>query len=131
MRKDEILNEYISSVSSHIVCPPVRKKDFLNQLGAEVEAYIDENENATPVDIENVFGTPESIAASFIMNTDSTKLKKKISLKRLIAAAVITVLLIYLAFVVISLIDVHFEAHGYMEEGIIPAAVYAVKECAL
>lgn len=131
MKKDTLLDEYISSVSSRLVCPSKQKKDFLDQLSDDVELYISEKENATKEELEGVFGSPESIASSFISNADSADIKKKVSLKKLVVIAVTLALLIYLAFVVISLIDVHTEAHGYFEEGIVPAVIGLVKGCAV
>lgn len=127
MKRDAPLNEYIASVSSALICPKKQKKAFLSELRAEAEAYLAENQNATKEEIEGFFGTPESIASSFISNSDSTEIKRQINLKRLIAVAVIAALLIYLAFVVISFIDVHSEAHGYFEEGLASAAVVTMK----
>ena len=131
MKNDALLNEYISSVSSLIICPLKQKKAFLAELRSDVENFLVETENATKEDIENFFGTPESIASSFISNTDSAKIKRKISIKNIIILAVVLALLFYLAFVVISLIDVHTESHGYFEEGIVPAVISIVKGCTL
>ncbi|MGN1348328.1 MAG: DUF6120 family protein [Acutalibacteraceae bacterium] len=131
MKKDALLNEYISSVSSLIICPPKQKKVFLTELRFDVEKFLAETENATKEDVENFFGTPETIASSFISNTDSAEMKRKISFKKILLVAVIASLLIYLAFVVISLIDVHTEAHGYFEEGITPAVISIIKGGAL
>lgn len=127
MKKTTVLNEYISSVSSMIICPQKQKKAFISELRSEVENFIIEKENVTKEDIENVFGTPETIASSFISNTDSAKIKRKISIKNIIILAVVLALLIYLAFVVISLIDVHTEAHGYFEEGLGSAVISVIK----
>ena len=127
MKNDVLINEYVSSVSSLIICPLKQKKAFLAELRSDVENFLVEIENATKEDIEKFFGTPESIASSFISNTDSAKIKRKISIKNIIILAVVLALLIYLAFVVISLIDVHTESHGYFEEGIVPAVISIMK----
>lgn len=127
MKNDVLINEYVSSVSSLIICPLKHKKAFLAELRSDVENFLVETENATKEDIEKFFGTPESIASSFISNTDSAKIKRKISIKNIFIIAVILALLIYLAFVVISLIDVHTESHGYFEEGIVPAVISIMK----
>lgn len=131
MKKDVLLNEYISSVSSLIICPLKLKKTFLAELRSDVESFLAEAQNATKEDIDKIFGTPESIASSFISNTDSSKFKKRISIKNVIIVTLILALLIYLAFVVISLIDVHSEAHGYFEEGIVQAVISITKGCVL
>ncbi len=127
MKSDSLLNGYISSVSSQLVCSPKLKKAFLSELRADVSAYLSQEENPTREKIECIFGSPEMIASSFISHSDSTEIRKKTSLKKIITVAVIVALIIYLAFVVISLIDVHTEAHGYFEEGIVSASVSIMK----
>ena len=110
--------EYLSKVSKALICDKKQKKAVLDQLRADVEDYLSENSEATVADIEGCFGTPESIAASFMENVDTVKLKRSLDLKKIIVIAVVIALAIYALFVVISLIDVHDEAHGYFEEGI-------------
>ena len=127
MKNDVLINEYISSVSSLIICPLKQKKAFLAELRSDVENFLVETENATKEDIENFFGTPESIASSFISNTDSVDIKRKVSLKKILVVSMVVALLIYLAFVIISLIDVHTESHGYFEQGLISSVISVMK----
>ncbi len=120
------LKEYYARISACVLCDRKQKKAFLKELQSNIEEFRLSNPQATVSDIEAFFGSPEQIAASFTDNTDSVKLKKKLSVKRIVLLAVILALLVYVAFVVISLIDVHTEAHGYFEEGIL-AVVSALK----
>lgn len=131
MKKDALLKEYISSVSSLIICPPKQKKAFLTELSSDVENFLAEAENPTKEDVEKIFGTSEAIASSFITNADSGEIKRRLTLKNILIIAVVIALIIYLAFVVISLIDVHTEAHGYFEQGIVPVVINFMKGCAL
>ena len=116
---DYELKEYFARISDSVLCDRKQKKAFLKELQSSIEEFRLSNPQATASDIEAFFGSPEQIAASFTDNADSVKLKKRLSVKRIVLLAVILVLLIYVAFVVISLIDVHTEAHGYFEEGIL------------
>lgn len=110
------LKEYYARISDGILCDRKQKKAFLKELKNNIEEFRLSNPQATISDIEAFFGSPEQIAASFTDNTDSVKLKKKLSVKRIVLFAVLLALFVYIAFVVISLIDVHTEAHGYFEE---------------
>lgn len=110
------LKEYYARISACVLCDRKQKKAFLKELQSSIEEFKLNNPQATASDIEAFFGSPEQIAASFTDNTDSVKLKKRLSVKKIILLAVILVLLIYVAFIVISLIDVHTEAHGYFKE---------------
>ena len=49
-------------------------------------------------------------------------LKKKLTFKRMLLVSLLIALLIWAAFAVISLIDVHNEAHGFTQEGILHIA---------
>ncbi len=111
------LKNYYSQINRLIICEHRQKKDFLKQFDENVQEYISDAPGATLADIEKNFGTPETIAESFIVNADSTRIKKQVQIKRVIVISVIIALIIYALFVVISLIDVHTEAHGYFEEG--------------
>ena len=91
----------------------------MNELRGNVTDWLAENEDAQQEDILTVFGTPEQIAESALHGADPAALKKKIVLKRVVFAALLLALLIWAAFAVAGLIDVHTEAHGYFEEGLL------------
>lgn len=114
---DKELKNYYLQINCRVLCDHKQKKEFLCQLKENVEEYISEVPDATIEEIEKAFGTPEKIAESFMVNADSIKIKKQIQAKKILAFAVVIALVIYAIFVVISLIDVHTEAHGYFEEG--------------
>ncbi len=114
---DRELKEYYSRINDAVLCDRKQKKAFLKQLKENVQEYICDAPEATMEDIEKTFGTPRTIAESFIVNADSGKIKKQIQLKKVLVIAVVIALIIYALFVVLSLIDVHTEAHGYFEEG--------------
>ena len=113
---DSELKAYYARISACVLCDRKQKKAFLKELQSNIEEFRLNNPQVSASDIEAFFGSPEQFAASFTDNTDSVKLKKKLSVKRIVLLAVILALLVYVAFVVISLIDVHTEAHGYFEE---------------
>ena len=111
------LNAYYKEISSFAGLTEKQKKEFINELKSTVNEYAELNPDCTIDDIKAVFGTPEEITLSFIENGNFAKVKKKLDIKRVIVAAVITALIIWFAFAVISLIDVHLEAHGTLTEG--------------
>lgn len=113
------LNAYYKEISSFAGLTGKQKKEFLNELKTTVNEYMELNPDCTIDDIKSVFGTPEEISLSFIENGNLTKVKRQINIKKVIIAAVITALLIWFAFAVISLIDVHLEADGTLTEGML------------
>ena len=118
MNKSE-LKKYYNEISTVLICERKQKKAFIKDLSANVDEYLAVCPEADIDKIKAEFGTPEEIASSFIANSDTIKIKKKLDIKKLILIAVVVALAIYLAFIIISLIDVHTEAHGYMEEGVV------------
>ena len=116
--KDRQLQEYLSEVSRSLICDKKQKKAIIGQLRADVEGFVAENDETSLEDIIGYFGSAESISASFMENVDTVKLKRSLDVKKVIVIALVLALVIYVLFVVISLVDVHDEAHGYIEEGI-------------
>ncbi len=112
------LKLYYKEIEKLLVCDRKQKAAFMAELQANIDEYIAAVGETDMESIRAEFGTPEKISESFLTNSDAVTIKKKIDIKKCILAAVIIALVIYLAFVVISLIDVHTEAHGYMQEGI-------------
>ncbi len=111
------LNKYYRAVSRAIVCDRKQRSDFLKELKIAVSEYI-AAENADMDMVTAYFGTPEEIANSFIENCDTAAVRKRLDIRKYLLAFLVVVLLAYLVFVIVSLIDVHTEAHGYLEEGI-------------
>ena len=117
MNKKE-LKEYYNEIEKILVCDRKQKTAFMAELKANIDEYLAIEGEADIEKIKAEFGTPEMIAASFLSGSDAAAIKKKLNIKKSILIAIVIALAIYLAFVIISLIDVHTEAHGYMEEGI-------------
>lgn len=112
------VNGYLAEISASLLCGEREKKKFISRLKNDIEAFLEENPEAQAEDIRAVFGSAEAISRSFMENSDPKDIAKKLRMRKYILAAVVMVLIIYALFVVISLIDVHDEAHGYIEEGI-------------
>ena len=118
-QNEKFLKTYYARVSSLLLCSGKAKRTIMNELRGNVTDWLAENEDAQQEDILTVFGTPEQIAESALHGADPAALKKKIVLKRVVFAALLLALLIWAAFAVAGLIDVHTEAHGYFEEGLL------------
>lgn len=116
---DKELKSYYLQISRLAVCDRRKKKAFLLELKENIEEFVSESPEASLQEIEKLFGTPEVIAESLISNTDSVKIRKQLGIKRAVLACLVIALVIYALFVVVSLIDVHTEAHGYFEEGLL------------
>ena len=116
--ESNLVKNYCADVSKALICERKKKNEILSELKTSVEEYFSEHPTATPDELREVFGSPSEIAASALQGEDLNALKRKTLIRRDVIIAVILALLIWAAFAVASLIDVHEEAHGYMEEGI-------------
>lgn len=112
------LKEYYREVSKAIVCNTKQKKTFMAQLKNDVDSFLLDSPDATIEEIKLCFGSAKNIAESFISSSDVKSIKKASDFKKILLIGIIVALLIYFAFVVLSLIDVHTEAHGYFREGL-------------
>lgn len=113
------LKAYFKAVSEGLVTDKKKKGAFLKELEAEVEDYLSSREDVTMSEIEASFGTPEQIAQSFLSQSDPVKIRKSLSIKKVLLLALAIILLVYVVFVIVSLIDVHTEAHGFFTEGLL------------
>lgn len=110
--------QYDKAVSAALICSGKEKRTFLKALRADVEDYLSLEPQATAEQLAAQFGTPREIAAGFTVG-DPEALAKRLRLRRIILFAVLAALALYLCFLVVSLIDVHEEAHGIFEEGLL------------
>ncbi len=115
--KNELKTYYIE-IEKLLVCDRKQKSSFMAELKANVDEYLAISPDSDIEKIKAEFGTPEVIAESFLSNSDAAAVKKKLDIKRSILIALVIALAVYIAFVIASLIDVHTEAHGHIEEGI-------------
>lgn len=112
------LKSYYKEISSALICSAKQKKAFMNELKSDIDEYLATCPQADMDKIKAEFGTAQEIASSFITGSDTAEIKRKLDIRKLLIIAVIIALAIYLAFIVISLIDVHSEAHGYIQESV-------------
>ena len=117
----KIIKSYLSDVSKMLLCGKKEKRAILCALKADAEEFASGKKRITRSELENLLGSPESIAGSLAINTDEALIKRKLSLKKAVLFALIAALIIWAAFAIISFIDVHNEAHGYIEEGLLAA----------
>lgn len=118
-KHNDFAGKYLSDVSESMMCGRKKKTAVLSELKDGVEAFLAENGDANEETLISVFGTPEQIAQSVLQTEDPKKLKNRIALKKAVLIALTAALLIWGIFAVVSLIDVHNEAHGYLEEGML------------
>ncbi len=116
---DKKLDCYYKEISSRVTCSAKQKRSFIRELKCEVEEFIRNSPEAGIDDIKSVFGTPSEIAESFTVNITAEEEKKIFTVRKIVLYSAAAFLLVWILFAVISLIDVHTEAHGYFSEGVL------------
>ncbi len=113
------LEAYYDEIYSLAPCSKKQKKAFISELKTEIEEYVENFSSADINEIKAVFGSPEDIADGFAQSLTRGDIKKKLGLRKIIIMVLLCALIIWALFAVISLIDVHTEAHGYFSETVL------------
>ena len=117
------LNAYYKQVDNLLLCDRKSKKAFMTELKNDIDEFVRQETNSDFNSILTTFGTPEEIAESFLKNSDIVSIKKKMNVKKMVLFSLLAIVLVYVIFVIASFIDVHTEAHGFFEEGILHAGI--------
>ena len=114
---NKIVKKYCRAVKSALPCSRELKKKIAEQIGENIEAFLEANPNATCAELEATFGTPLQIASAHVEEMDTAALLKDLQIKRKIATAIICSCLLLIAIwgiaVTIALIDIMISTHGY------------------
>lgn len=97
------------------------KKQIMDSIRQSIGAYLEENPAADFEEIQKHFGTPQQIATSYVDEMTTPEILKKFSVKKtiltIICAAVVTIVIIWLAAVGIAIANEHTQADGYYDVG--------------
>ena len=91
-------NAYYRQVSAWLPCGGKCKREIMERIRANVDAYLAEHPDAGLEEIEAHFGGPREIAAAYVANLDTGELLAALRVRRRIMAAVMAAVL----FVVLS-----------------------------
>ncbi len=106
------IKEYIKSVKKQIVCPTAESRQMLRELQANVSDFVQENPDADMVQIVEQFGEPEEIAKNYLADADPKRISKAINIRKVVIAAVVATLLVFIGFVIAVFLDLHGDSHG-------------------
>ena len=116
------LKNYVKRVRRLLLVKTDAASQFLAELENNIADYA-EAENITDISkIEARFGAPEAIAKEFLANTDIEAVRKKLRLRRVIAAVLIAALLVWGVALTALYIEGHNDMRGsFGEETVIEA----------
>ena len=117
---NDTLKQYLREVKRLLPCSAGEKKRCIDELEADVTAFLECHPNASLTELYESIGSPESIAKSFMDRVSPNELSHKLSAKRKVAICVIAII-VFLAVVVSAVAirvsnDVHDIQNGYFTE---------------
>lgn len=113
------IEKYMRAVEEYLVCPKEQKEKVLSEIRNSIYVYAEENGISDIGEVYDHFGTPEEIASQALSTVDPKMIKKALSIKRAVIAALAIIVSIVAAMIIIELIDCHKETHGTFEDTII------------
>ena len=113
------IEKYIDEVEEYLVCISKDKKDVLDEIRNSIYVYAEENGISDIAEIYDRFGTPEEIASQALSTVDPKMIKKALSIKRAVIAALAIIVSMVAVMIIIELIDCHKDTHGTFEETMI------------
>lgn len=104
-RINKDIEKYLEEIKKNLVCSAAQKKTVINDLRNSIYDYVDETKATDIEDIYSHFGQPEDIAEQFVSETGGKYLKKSLSVKNVLIAAIVALFTIALIFLTIDFID--------------------------
>lgn len=89
---NDALEQYLREVKRLLPCSAEEKKRCLEELRADIAAFLEHTPGASAEDVYAAFGTPKAIAESFMANTDPEQLSHRMSAKRKLVIGIISIL---------------------------------------
>ena len=113
------IEKYIDEVEGYLVCLRKNKQKVIDEIKNSIYVYAEENGISDIGEVYDHFGTPEEIASQALSTVDPKMIKKALSIKRAVIAALAIIVSMVAAMIIIELIDCHKETHGTFEEVLI------------
>ncbi len=114
IKKD--IDKYLSQVKAYLPCRKADKTAILEDIRQAIFEFKENSGTENIDDIYNRFGTPEEIAKAYLSDAEPQNIKKAINIRKVIIAAVVAIIMIYLGVMFLIVYDAHNETHGYFTE---------------
>ena len=96
---DNTLAQYFRDVKKLLPCSAKEKQRCIDELEADVTAFLGHHPDASLTEIYDSIGSPESIAKSFMDRVSPNELSHKLSAKRKIVVGILAIALVLAAIV--------------------------------
>lgn len=108
------LKAYFKTIDKKLIsCSRAKRKKCLSIHRGNIEAYFEENPDATIKDIEAYFGSPEKIAEFFLQSSEFSETESRLGVnKKIIRLISIITVILFIVAAIVSTIYV-FEGYRY------------------
>ena len=96
---DNTLAQYFRDVKKLLPCSAKEKQRCIDELEADVTAFLEHHPDVSLTEIYDSIGSPESIAKSFMDRVSPNELSHKLSAKRKIVVGILAIALVLAAIV--------------------------------
>lgn len=121
-KQNKQLKQYYQSIRASLPCPWKLKHKILSEIKSSVQNYLTEHPDAGIDDLEQQFGSPEQITASYLAEMDQQKLAANLKTSRrfiaIVTAGVVAALLMLAVTLAVVIYDDQNYDNGYIETSI-------------
>jgi len=121
--RDKEIRDYYRQIERCLPGSAKAKKRIMDSIRQSVGNYLEENPKADMAAVQSHFGTPNSIAASYVEQMDTEEVIKRFDIKKtvigIVCGALVLSLVMWGAGLLIALIDGHDSESGYIETHIV------------
>ena len=111
---DNTLAQYFRDVKKLLPCSAKEKQRCIDELEADVTAFLEHHPDASLTEIYDSIGSPESIAKSFMDRVSPNELSHKLSAKRKIVVGILAIALVLAAIVaILAAVTTHMRKDFY------------------
>lgn len=118
VKNDPSLKRYMRQIRRELPCRLQEKKVILSHLEEGIIDYIEDNPTSDITAVQDCFGTPKEIAASYLYEQAPLVMLQKIRIKKkvlqMVAGMMAAIVLIWVSAVAVEMIDSRKSSHGYI-----------------
>ena len=119
-KNSNALKRYYREIRSWLPVSSRQKDKIVGDLSSSIDAYLDTHPEADLQEIQAHFGTPSSIAAAYVDNTDTATLLRDLRIRKRIVTAVVAcvlvIILLVLGTLALELTDYSNAVDGFVKE---------------
>ncbi len=107
------IRTYIREIRSLLFVRTKETRRFVRDMEASITDFVEENDVRDIKAVHEQFGTPEEIAKAFFAKMPLSDVKRRVRLKRIVAAVLLAAFLVWAVYLTILFVEGLKEVNGY------------------